>query len=1116
MAKMAADRYWLSEVRALIEGVVLSGPRLRRISTAVVADHLRKNPVSVAHAAGGPGRLLRFIGERPVPASVAVALIHMVVLAVTALCPPSVLGPQVPTRFADYFRDLQTINLALLGAQATLLGLVYPLVIALVGLLFQESGARTGRLTIYFKETEAAAVGALSLALVAAIGLQSLTYAHLPLKMVGAMTVLNLLWFLANLGGLAVFVLRSLDFIRPSRRFAMTKRYVANTAWPEQLKATVLANRLQGAEAYGYLTGLPQPGVVGLVNPYDFDPPLLKLRFADPMELRDVRFGVLNALIRSQARAAARGLPVAGLSFAVRSGWTYQGEIALLRGEGVVGWAERQLARHGFVFRRPSKAEPAEATAVLLKEIANDALAQFEAGRYDEFDRRLDDLTELHGFLYGLAEAPTGAESRFSYAQIEEGFGTVGGSWVRAYRHLVARVGDHVEADPRFLERCAYLPGSIYRRARAVAPFEALTPVFELHAILLWALMGRAAKVRADHAPAAPAPGATFSVPGSLGDAYRRAWLNFVAGWESFGDELARSPDHGPISWEAIQERAPGMLQHLRESAIMVAKAAQLGEFQAVGWATDMLLKWDDRMARGWREHGNDHWALHRALPTLALVEKPWIEVEALPLTVQDQPRSPHGVFAAALRNGWLDTLVSLTASLLGRAAIPTGTEPADGAGAAATALFLNTGFDPDAAAHPREAPIQRESLLRSLIRTADRQSGYASTIEGLSERIDQLKGPNYISGRVYGWSGSLGLGDAADPFIVLLAAATVPPAAGRRRGHLTLDDELRALLLPEDDARRRNILDRLEGLQASLAAVDVARAGPLISMLLGAPVPAVLVAARLAAVGDILTECKRLIDEARLAAITAAETDPSRLAAVERGAARGAFETVSFGLSVFPTITETDAPLTRFTHVMNNVRRGVFSRPLLSADQDLEADAEQWLGSRVGSRVLADTLNQGATTRRSVSTATGWWKAMKAALADVEAAGMTPLIVRGGRDAPDWLMDWHYGVPGGLARPGDLRLEWRNAVGPGYDFHLNDVAVHSDPGAGPATWILGREMFEEVEFELFGPDRRIRASLTPDPHNPWRADVRLEWGRRVAMRAGPKWRIGLRRPGAA
>lgn len=1111
----AADRDWLSEAQALLEGAVRPGPRLRRISSDIVAAHLSKNPVSVAHATSGFGRLLRGVGDRPAMTFVVVGLIYMLVLAATALCPPTAIGPQIPDGLVDYFRDLQTINLALLGAQATLLGLVYPLVIALVSLLFQESGARSGRLTIYFRETEAAAVGALSLALVAAISLQSLTYAHLPLKVVGATTVLNLLWFLANLAGLAVFVLRSLDFIRPSRRFAMTKRYVANTAWPEQLKAIVLANRLQGAEAYGYLTGLPQPGAVGLVNPYDFDPPLLKLWFADPMQLRDVRFGVLNALIRSQGRAAAKGLPIAGLSFAVRTGRTYRGEVALLRGEGVVGWAERQLARHGFVFRRPSKAEPAEATAGLLKEIANDALAQFEAGRYDEFDRHLDDLTELHGFLYGLAEAPESPGSRFNYAQIDEGFRTVGGAWIRAYRHLVARVGDHVEADPRFLERCAYLPRSLYRRARAVASFEALTPVLDLHAILLWALMGRAARVRADHAPATPAPGATFSVPGSLGDTYRRAWLNFVAGWESFGDELAASPDDGPISWDAVQERAPGMLQHLRESAMMVAKAAQLGEVQAVGWTTDMLLKWNDRMARGWREPGNDHWALHRALPTLALVEKPWTEVEALPLTVHDQPKSPQGVFAAALSNGWLDVLVSLTASLLGRAAIPTGTDPADGAGAAATALYRNTGFDPDAAAHPREAPIQLESLLRSLIRTTDRQSGYASTIEDLAERIDQLEGPNYISGRVYGWSRALGPGDAVDPLIVLLAAVTTPPAAGRRRGALTLGDDLRALLLPVDDARRRNILDRLEGLQAALAAVDVVRSGRLISMLLGAPVPGAQVTARLAAVGDILAECKRVIDEARLAAITTAPVDPGRLAAVERGAARGAFDMVSFGLSLFPTITEVDVPLTRFTHILHNLRRGVFTEPLLSPDQDLEADAEQWLGSRVGSRVLADALNQGAVTRRSVSTAAGWWKAVKAALSAVEAAGMTPLVIRGGRDAPAWLMDWHYGAPGGLARPADIHLEWRDGCGPGYDFHLNDVAVHADPGAGPATWIFGREMFESVEFELFGPDRRVRASLTSDALNPWRADVRLEWGRRVTMRAGPKWRIGVRRSGA-
>ena len=86
---------------------------------------------------------------------VAIAL-YGVVGTITALVPPTDYGPQIPGDLADYFRDLQTINLALLGAQATLLGLVYPLVIALVGMLFETRSSTGHRLQIYFSETEAA------------------------------------------------------------------------------------------------------------------------------------------------------------------------------------------------------------------------------------------------------------------------------------------------------------------------------------------------------------------------------------------------------------------------------------------------------------------------------------------------------------------------------------------------------------------------------------------------------------------------------------------------------------------------------------------------------------------------------------------------------------------------------------------------------------------------------------------------------------------------------------------------------------------------------------------------------------------------------------------------
>jgi hypothetical protein len=172
------------------------------------------------------------------------ALIYVGTGGATWLIPTLPWGPQPPDKVADYFRDFQTINLALMGAQATLLGLVYPLVIALVSLLFQETTARGARLNVYFKETEATVVGGSALLFVAFVSAQSVIYGQIPVRVVAAITVVNILWFIANLSALAFFVLSSLQFVRPIGRHRMMESYIANTAWPAQLLYTVRANRL--------------------------------------------------------------------------------------------------------------------------------------------------------------------------------------------------------------------------------------------------------------------------------------------------------------------------------------------------------------------------------------------------------------------------------------------------------------------------------------------------------------------------------------------------------------------------------------------------------------------------------------------------------------------------------------------------------------------------------------------------------------------------------------------------------------------------------------------------------------------------------------------------------
>ena len=1100
-----------SDARTLITGLLRPGPKLSRIARSHVRLHLKRNPASRLLRYGAARRLLATVARHPLVCWMILVLVYAGALTATWLVPTIPWGPRSPDGVEDYFRDFQTINLALMGAQATLLGLVYPLVIALVSLLFQETTARGARLNVYFKETEVAVVGGAALAFVAVVGAQSIFYGQAPDRVVAAMTVINILWFVANLGGLAFFVLGSLEFVRPAGRYRMMESYLANTAWPAQFLATVRFNRLLGAQSYGYLDEPLQAGAAGAINPYEFDPPILKKALARPLTVAEVSFGRLNAVLRSQKRNAAHGRAPATLTFSASIDTDYPaGAVTLARGAGDLCAAERFVLRRAYRFRRSRRKDDSSLTQDLLTELVASAHAQFEAGSFEGFDVRIEEAFQLHIRLYELGANPRLPETEaFNYASIEEGWSSLGMSWAAAYRALLQRAGDRIDREPRFFERLIHIPARLHRRIRSVAPEEARRALFHLAATPVLALLDRAGQAKADAAPIGAMPPAVFDFPGAAGEKYKRFWVNYVGGWEGFGEALGSlgRNEGEALEWDDLRGLTKELFRHLSETALLTARAAQIGETQAVGWTADMLIKWRGRTVRRLVED-NGGWALHRPLLTLGHARMTWAEIEAAPLSLQDQPKTPSGVFGAVMDNVWFDTVVMTLATLIARCPEPVaGAIPDSGARRAALALYHNRMFDPGGAAYPGVRPIEFSSLLRSLLRRADRANGYGADLDGIAERIGELDRSVYVSGRVYSWSG-LGSGDAsADPQILLLAA-TVSMPAGRRRGTFEIGDDTRRLLLPEGDEGRRRILDHIQDFSRRATDADRPVASALLSMLLERDIDIPEAEARITAVLEILNACRSEIEAVRLAEIQNAEVDPERLAAIETKLAETAFTPTGFPLNLFADVERVQRPLRRFTVRVNGLRRGVYTRPQLEDSYSGGDDyLQQHFSPIVASRALMDALQAAPFVRRSPRSGAPWWRALKDAVAAVRAAGLTPLIIRSARSEPVWLRDWHYDHTG-RSRPADMQLEHRAGQGDGYDFHLNETPVYSDIGAGDVTWVVAREMFARVEFEDFGDGRMVMADLTTDPTDPWRASLAMEWGRAVTVAEGPAWRI--------
>lgn len=1077
-------------------------PTLRGVTARVVRTHYAQNPAARGLRYGRIRGSLAWLRRRPRLAGVVAILLYGSAVLAAALLPAPSWAPSVRSGVLDAYRDMLAVNVALLGAQATLLGLVYPLVIAMVGMLFEARSTPGGRLQIFFQETEAVAVGGIALGFILAIGLEALSWSALPQNVLVVMTGLNVLWFSANLSGLAFFVLRSLQFLQPSRRQDLVKSYLANTAWRAELFRALLQNRWLGAGQYGDLPVRSDPEDQTWVSIFQLDHVLVSRLLKRRQVLVDINFGGLTAVLAQLGSDT-------DLRFRCLPGEMVNGEIALASANTTtLSGPARWLVRNAFIFGEPERHRP-PLSGVILKEGVADLLALKAAGRYEEFSTILSNTIDLHALLYGLAQATEIEDGDpVSWGELEQPnqwSGSIARDWCRAYVELLQTCADQLGSDGRYFEACANIPTRLMWRGDDVRA-SALDTVLDLSNVTVVALIDGAARRHVEALGAPPPRGQLFATAGAGAAFYRRAWTNFVGAWESLGEAILREVKGE--DWELFGKRRALVQRHLRDTAMMASRAAKSGDRDAIGWTTDMLLKWYGQFAMRWR--ANRGWALHRPLVILPLLARPFAEVQQLGIAHLGQNPNAREVIDAIFENTWLDTLVVVSCSMIGL--IGEGVGPIlieDGPARCVSALFLNESFDPQASNHPHSAPLDVQAILFSILRlvgSGERfDPSYHATMGHLAEAIDQLDGPNFINARVYSWVGMADIqGQALAQAILLMAAIELRP--GRNPGGVAMGDSLLALLLPEADRHKRRLAEHLNQVLNAIAGLDPLRGQALLGTLRQSGCSATEYDERAVGARAILEACRDKIAEIRQAAIASATIDPARLRSVAEDAARGiSKDATTFPFYLFGAVEITNTPQTAWT-LRHGTNRGEYTMPLMA--QPLSGEDEWWartMEGYAGVLLFRDVIAKGPFTRRAPGTPLGWWRACKEAFAAIEATGQTPMIVRATGNEPRWLSEWQWNTTGG--RPADMTFTYGLSPGAGYDFHVNGVPVFECNPAGTATWIFGREILEIARFCRLPNGLPIDVTFEADP-DPWKGALLLSLQHGVVRGVGPIWRI--------
>lgn len=175
-----------------------------------------------------------------------------VLLALLILCseillsrmyPPIVLAWEAGAHIGPFLKDVTSY---FLGAQVMVIGLLFPIAVALVTLIVQREDASStiSDIQVYYGETLAYRIGASGIALSIVLATQLLWPAHWAVEQLGLgiasqfkvlLTAVHIFWLVVNFIALWHFLTTSLSFIRPAERALMRCRYAAAISIPQDI-----------------------------------------------------------------------------------------------------------------------------------------------------------------------------------------------------------------------------------------------------------------------------------------------------------------------------------------------------------------------------------------------------------------------------------------------------------------------------------------------------------------------------------------------------------------------------------------------------------------------------------------------------------------------------------------------------------------------------------------------------------------------------------------------------------------------------------------------------------------------------------------------------------------
>ena len=641
------------------------------------------------------------------------------------------------TQYIPDWRELLQWQGAFLGGQLTIVGVVYPLVVGLISVLFQNKSAKKVIFPLYQKYSGFMFAGLSGLTLSGFIVVGYFIRAIIGESAYAAICLTSALWFLSNLLFTAWFFVKTFRMLDEKSREAIVFRFAIHEACELDVHRRI-KHLLLGNAVHLKLIDNPDEKVMEVLT-YNYsgdDYRDITRKVKREGALKDVRLWLLNSAIWMQICILKLKKIQGGKLVVQPLRPSKTGNIMTVARYGGfnINPLVKALIKIAFSFEKEVSKVDVGLSTVLHGFIgpANDAIREGDAR---EFSDALNNLVLWHA---ELAEA-------LSFKNNEGNLDNwlilpASGLWGRSY--LDELMGEYYrlarETVERIPENSRFYTDMLYFHKRIFSSRDTLIKQ-EMRSLIqgsyyMWYLL---VEWRSYNSKSSDL---------RVANKYEDILYDFVGAWESWLMYIEpRSNRTGDID-----KAYPAYITHLEFTASTAISALRFGNFEAAGWGVDMLINWLENLSR------DDHWSAEYSWRSV-LINHYFLPMESTSDTwssiLRGNGYNYRAAFDLSFKNAHVDLRVITACYML----LKPGDDQSDVLAKYVKALLSGTRIHPSGSVRQSLKISNAGELLGAYIRHRDYhyygEGSYGTWLSSILESFGRIYEERRVSGRIYsGW----------------------------------------------------------------------------------------------------------------------------------------------------------------------------------------------------------------------------------------------------------------------------------------------------------------------------------------------------------------------------